>query len=320
MRRPALALVIASAALAWPARADPPPDAQPASDPAGLARQRYNAGVQAYAAKRFVEAALDFEAAAALRPNGVALYTAGLAWEQANEPARAADAFARCIEIPGLGIDKLTAAKERLSSLETTLGAVLVTGVDGARAQLDDHTEAPVPARLHGTPGVHALTVHAPARDIEKREVVLEVAQTKNVDTSSAPTTVSSSGGGSPPAPPPTGELRPSLPPLESSSGVPLRRSIGIGVAGLGVGALLGGVVLGLEALDARDAYNTTPTQAGLDHANGLATWTTVALISGGVLTAGGLALVLWPASKGASTAHLVVTPSPGGASLSGAW
>ena len=72
------------------------------------ARQQYNQGTQAYKEKKFVEAALHFEAAAAQRPHAVTLYTAALAWEQANKPERAADDFVRALEVPGLSAQQAT--------------------------------------------------------------------------------------------------------------------------------------------------------------------------------------------------------------------
>jgi hypothetical protein len=53
--------------------------------------------------------------------------------------------------------------------------------------------------------------------------------------------------------------------------------------------------VLGLSAQDAGDAYNANPSRAALDRANGLATWATVAWVTGGVLLAAGITFVLLP-------------------------
>src|SRR5262245_50709110 len=71
-------------------------------DPAAEARTQYQLGTQAFQAKKYAEAATHFEAAAAARSNAVALYTAGLAWDLAGKNDRAADAYARALEVPGL--------------------------------------------------------------------------------------------------------------------------------------------------------------------------------------------------------------------------
>src|SRR5579872_5901097 len=72
------------------AQSPPPPDDASGDAASAVARARYNAGTKAFADKRFVEAALNFEAATAEKASPVALYTAALSWEQANVPERAA--------------------------------------------------------------------------------------------------------------------------------------------------------------------------------------------------------------------------------------
>jgi hypothetical protein len=42
-------------------------------------------------------------------------------------------------------------------------------------------------------------------------------------------------------------------------------------------------VVLGLEAADAKNAYDAAPVQATYDHASSMQTWTTVVFVAGGV-------------------------------------
>src|SRR5579864_3937843 len=145
-----------------------------ANDPNLGARAKYDAGTSAFADGRFVEAALDFEAAAGEQPNAVALYTAALSWEKASVPDRAADDYARALAMGGLPPDEGERATGRLGLLEGALGAVLVTGgTEETRVQLDANTELPTPAELHGAAGVHTLTVRTTGRTIERIAVVL---------------------------------------------------------------------------------------------------------------------------------------------------
>src|SRR5580704_17472642 len=124
--RPGCALLLLAALCASSAaRADDTSPA-PAGDAAQQARQQYQAGMQAYEAKRFVEAALHFEAAVVQRPHAVALYTAALAWEEANRPERAADDFARALDVPGLSASQAQNAHDRLAALERALGTLEV--------------------------------------------------------------------------------------------------------------------------------------------------------------------------------------------------
>lgn len=89
-----------------------------------------------------------------------------------------------------------------------------------------------------------------------------------------------------------------------------------MGVAGVGVAALGSAIVLGLNAEGAKDAYDAGPTRASFDHASSLQTWTNVALVSGLVLVAGGVALVVWPDATGEGRVQLGA--APGGAVVTG--
>ncbi len=97
-------------------------------------------------------------------------------------------------------------------------------------------------------------------------------------------------------------------------------RSIGFGVAGAGVASLGAGIILGVNALSARDAYNAGPTQVAYDHATSLQTWTDVTFVAGGVLVAAGVTLALWPAPKTDPRREPTVSlaPSFGGAIVRG--
>jgi hypothetical protein len=316
---PALAcLLVLGVATAWVQPAVAQDDG--AGDAASTsARARYNAGTKAFSDKRFVEAALNFEAAAAEKPSPVALYTAAFSWEQANVPERAADDYARALAVPGLPADKTGLARDRLSSLEGVLGALTVVGPEGTRVQLDANTELPVPATLHASAGVHSLSARAAGRPIERRPVVLERGKTTKLDlaTEPAPPQAGDVKKEPPPPPPP---LPPPPPPADSGG---WRRAVGFTSIGVGGAMLLSGIVLGSEAIGARDTYRGAPTQFAYDHASELQMWTDVAFIAGAVVAAGGIALVVWPSSKAAAeptakTEGVSLVPLPGGLLLRG--
>lgn len=269
-------------------------------------------GTQAYQAKRYQEAAQHFEAAAALRPSAVALYTAGMAWDLASRPERAADAYVRANDLGGLDAKQVSLSKERVAHLEkTTLGTVIVTAPDGWKVQLDAFTEAPTPARLHGAPGLHSISVHAPGAAIEQHEITLEAGRVTSFDVKTA-------------SKPQTSETVPTTEqPLCDTRGSEFwsaRRGVGAAVTGVGVAVLGGALALGFQANKAKDAYNAGPTRLSYDHASSLQTWTNIALISGAVLFVGGVTLVVWPAKERGYVSHakLSVAPSLGGAVLGG--
>jgi tetratricopeptide (TPR) repeat protein len=281
------------------------------ADPAAEAKRQYNLGTQAYSAHRFVEAALAFEAAAAIKPNAVTLYTAGLAWEQANQPERAADAFSRSLDLPGLLAQQQQNAKERVATLERSLGTLVVTGPASTKVQLDALTEVVVPARLHAPPGTHVLTIRWEDAPLEKRDVQLEVGKATTLELSRPVAPPPKIEEPAPPAP----VVAPPAPPEPER--MPVTRILGIGALGAGVAFGVGTIALGISALDAKSAYDAAPTRAAFDHANGLATWANVAWITAAVFVAAGVTLVLLP---GPSRPKAAWTLHPGGIVFVGAF
>lgn len=310
MKRYVLACVIAaSLAVTGAARAQ---DDAASSE----ARTQYSLGTQAFQAKKYAEAATHFEAAAAARQNAVALYTAGLAWDLAGKPERAADAFARALDVPGLDPKQSTSAKEKIAAIEKTVGTVVVQGPEGWRVQLDSLTEAPVPARLHAPAGPHSLAVKAPGKPVDHRDVALEAGKVVEVNLKDEPVKPQVT-----PPPDPEPKEPPTPAPVVQASHESYwttRRVAGVGVAGLGVAVLGAGAVLGINANGAADAYDASPSRAAFDHAQSLETWTNVAFIAGAVCLVGGIVLVVLPDDDGREGGRLRVSVGPRGATLGG--
>ena len=286
----------------------PPPEA--ATD----ARQQYQQGTQAFQQKRYQEAALHFEAAASFRTSSVALYTAGLAWDLASKPERAADAYGRALDVGGLDPKQTGLAKDRVAQLETTLGTVAIAAPEGWRVQLDTFTEVPTPARLHAGAGVHGLSVRAPGKPIERRDVTLQAGKVVTIELKEE-VKAQPKVEAEPVKPLPVVAPPPASPPRTQFWTT--RRVAGVGVAGVGVAALGATIVLGLEANGAESAYKASASRESLDHASSLQTWTNVALVSSVVFVAGGVALVLWPDPDGGE-ARMRVGATPGGVVMAG--
>ncbi len=286
-------------------------------DSAAEARQQYQDGTKAFSAKRYAEAALHFEAAASFKANAVALYTAALAWDLASKPERAADAYSRALDVPGLEAKQASVAQGRIATLEKSLGTVAVSAPDPTwRVQLDTLTEVGTPAKLHALPGVHTLSIRAPNKEIEKRDVTLEAGKTTTIELKEEPK----------PPPKPDPEPVKETPEPRAPEPIPARlqnpfwttlKVVGVGVAGAGVAALGAGAILGTSANGAKDAYDAAPSRAGFEHASSLETWTNVALISGAVLVAGGIALVVVPIGE---RSDVRVGAAPGGFVVRGAF
>jgi hypothetical protein len=267
------------------------------------ARRLYTQAKDAFKDHKYADAARGFEAASHLHPAAVALYIAGQAWEFAHNAARAADDYARSLEIPRLSASQAARAKERLDALEKQVGTVVVTGKSSTQAQLDDGITLSLPARLHGAAGNHTLSLTDASGLTSKRTLSLAAGKTMTVDAQPAAKAAQpeAPAPGTPASAPQSSKPTPSSPPPPTAS-KPRHSSfletVGFITTGIGVGGLVGGMMLGLSANDSASTYKTTPSQATYDHAEGLQTKTNIMLIAGGVLTAAGVGLVIWQSTK----------------------
>jgi hypothetical protein len=297
-----------------------------AQDSAAEARQHFNEGSEALRDKRFREAALHYEAAGKLRPHPSAFFTAAMAWDKAEDPNRAADDFAKSLDLPGLNAKDTKTATDRLAVLERTLGTLVIKGPSELVVQLEGLTEANPPARLHGAPGIRVLLVDRGGK-IERRDVKLKLGESTEIDVTEplhaeVPTAaVSASAAPAPTTTAPQSELPP-----DSSHGDPAKTRKYIGYTAMGLGAVSAGVaiVFGFKTLSARDDYQSTPTHDSYDHATSMKTWTNVGWAGAAVLGGVGAALVFWPKSKDphadSQSAAITVTTTPGGVQLQGAF
>ncbi|MBX3230959.1 MAG: hypothetical protein KIT84_36480 [Labilithrix sp.] len=310
-RRAVLACAVALAAISAAPLAHAAPEETAAAESAAEARQQYGLGQKAFAAKRYSEAALHFESAAAFKASGIALYSAASAWDLASRPERAADAYARALEAAGLDEKQTATAKDRIAALEKSLGTLEVKAPEGWKVQLDTFTEVKAPARLHASGGVHTLSIHAPDKPIERRDVMLEAGKTQALELKDEP------------KPPPKVEEPPKKeePPPPEPPPMRLRepfwttrKAVGVGVVGVGVAALGATALLGVQASGAEDAYNAAPNREAYDHAKSLQTWTNIGLFTGGLLVAGGIVLIVLPGDRGGFRAGI----KPGGVELGG--
>jgi hypothetical protein len=291
-----------------------------AEEPAGAdrgaeARHRYELGTQAFSQKLYAEAAAHFEAAAALKSNAIALYTAATAWDLAPRSDRAADDYARSLDLPGLDAKQTSMARDRLAALEQTVGTLVVVAPDGWKVGLDTASNLVPPGRLHASPGLHELRVQAPDRPAESRQIMLEAGGVKRVELKDEPKNPVRPEPSEPavqanaPGPP---AQTPSAPDEFWSTS----RAVGVGVLGASLATFGATAVLGISANDARDSYVARPSRPAFDHASSLQTWTNVSLVTGITFLAGGVALLVWPIGK--TTRRVDMRATPGGCIVGG--
>jgi hypothetical protein len=295
-------------------------------DAAAEAKRQFLLGRQAFEAKRYADAAQNFEAAAAYKPHPVTFYTAAVAWDLGGRSDRAADAFARAIDtsIQGsLKDDEAKKARDRLSALEGVLGTVTVAAPEGWKVQLDGNSEALAPARLHAKPGVRQLVYRAPGRAVEKKDLTLEAGQKVAVSLPEPVAQVAKE-----PEPKPVKGPVVAVDSRTEDSFVTIRKSAGLVIAGIGAASLGASAIMWGQAQGAKDVYDAKPTQEGFDHGESLQQWTNITLIAGGILLAGGVTLFVLPAGKSqaktgaaqfnTASPKLAVAATPTGALLKG--
>jgi hypothetical protein len=279
---------------AWPAR--PAWAARPSMEKGAVeARQHYGDGTRAFSNKRYAEAAMQFEAAAAAKPSPEALMSAGLAWDMAGRLALSADAYVRALEEPSLELKARTTARERLAELEKTLGTLEVEGPRGVTVQLDGLTEARAPARLHAMPGVRSLLVRSPGHPDARRDVTLEAGKTTRLTVDVDEPTPRADPPDEP-EPPAAASSGPSESP--SSAPEPLASAPSFGWLGIGATAF-GGATLGASALvgvfanDAKAVFEKEPTREAFEHAGLLETSANALLVSGALILVTGIVVMV---------------------------
>jgi len=136
----------------------------------------------AFEKKDYAGAAAAFEEAYRVKPHPATKYNAALAWEKANEAARAADAFEGALNTEGLDAGRAKAARARLAVLKPTLAYVLVEKPIGATVSVAHVADAPVPAHFHLAPGAHKVAVKRRDGSVAEQTLALKAGSTTSVE------------------------------------------------------------------------------------------------------------------------------------------
>jgi hypothetical protein len=249
----------------------------------GAARE-FEKGMEFFRRGAHDEAARSFYAAYRASPHPDSLYNAGLAWELAGELAKAATAF----EI-SLGLTLRQKAREdatrRLRSLARELGRVEVSVPEGSTLRVLGFVIRSPSSVVYLEPGKQRLGVTLPDGSSADRRVVAEAGAT-TVVLVELPREDSASSSAAPQEP------LPQPPRAESQSST--TETIGWVSLGVAAAASVAAVVLGIEALRARDDYegSRNTDRDARRKAEDLRLWTNVAWGTA-ALTGGGGAVIL---------------------------
>ncbi|MBI3200434.1 MAG: hypothetical protein HYZ29_02755 [Myxococcales bacterium] len=270
----------------------------------------------AFEAKDYTGAAVAFDEAYRSKPHPATKYNAALAWEKANELARAADAFESALASEGLDEGRAKAARTRLAVLKPMLGYVFVEKPIGATLSVAHVTDAPVPARFHLAPGSHKLVLKRRDGSRFDQDVVLKAG---------AVTTVAIEGGdlpvaekSDPPAPasapPPAPRATPAAKPRPSPSASCPSCTWGWVALGTGVAAAGAGAYFGVRTLSARSDFDDSGKTDADAHDRAVQSRTLTNVAFGVAAVAGGLGVYLLVSGRHddeeSATVSVGLTPS----------
>jgi len=278
-----------------------------AADPDAAAVREFHEGQQAYARGDFRAAAQRFEAAFRDDPRGAIVFNAGLSWQAAGEPARAADDYAFALATTDLPAENAADARTRLGALEKSLGRIDVTSPQGSRVSVAHADRLPPPAHVHVAPGRYTVTVLLADDSSRQRSVSVRAGEWAHLDFSddhAAPV-----ADETPPSPAPTTTPEPPATTAGSSS----QRTWGW--ITLGAAGVLAGVSawLTVQFFDANSTNDQQRTPHSHDDAVAAATRLDIGLIATAAVAGVGVGLLLTAPSASTTVA---MQATPGGAVL----
>ncbi len=265
-----LSLVLLGATVGpmWPAVGHADTPAISAADKKRAAA-RFRDGENAFKKHDYTGAAAAFEEANQIAPHPAALFNAARALEKAGELARAANLCARYLKDAPEKDKRRTSANAMLAELRPKLGRIAVGGggqdvaIDGVVVELDE---------THVDPGDHVVTASFAGRVVERTVTV--VAGSLERITLEAPKPVSAMD--STQAEPEPDFVRDD--PQKEAETKPLSPTYFW--VGAGATAVLAGVTVwsGLDTNSAREQFDESPSQSGLDDGRSKQTRTNVLL------------------------------------------
>jgi hypothetical protein len=275
-----------------------PADTAPSDDDLVVARETFRAGEAAYARGDFQAAANSFEVSHRLAPHPFTMLNAGLAWEAAERPAKAADAFHSAIDSGELDAAQTADAQQRLDTIRKSHGWVLIEGPTDARVAVGHVDGARPPLLVHLAPGEHRVLVTHGDGATKATAVVVTAAAATSLRLEAPAAPVPTPTAAPPPPPPDEG----------TSSGMFVGGWITLGLGAAAAGAAVG---LGVAALSARDDFEASGN-TDADARSSAATLRTVTNVMwgvAGVAAIAGTSLVILGWDDGDTEAALTLAP-----------
>lgn len=264
-----------------------------------VASELFRAGRAAFDVGDFGASARAFEAAYVAEPSSATAYNAALAWERANDSARAVDALERALrgDVDVLDATLRAEADAMLTRLHPTIGYLTVEGPTGTTLDVSFHRARVAPTRLPLRPGRHLVRWRT--RDGRTEERVVEIGREEvrlDLSASEPPAITPPTSHGSPEASPNTApNTAPNTSPatIDVSTRTP-NVTPGIALVVTACALAVGVAGLGVATLRARDEYveGGRLDEGEYDRARSLRTATNVGIATAAVV--GLVGLTLW--------------------------
>jgi hypothetical protein len=226
-------------------------------------------------------------------------------------------------QLPDSDTERIGFVKQNLAAIEPRVPRLQIklapSAAEGARVMLDDTIVAPASlgTDLRVDPGKHVIVVSASNLPDRRYETTLQEGKTASITVEPGAREGASSPVVSDQPPPPSPPDAPS-----STSGKRIAGFVigGIGIAGLGAGAVTGVMALSKKSQLKKDCPNpmmcTTEGVATASSGKTLSLVSTVSLIAGGVGVGVGVILVITGGSADKPAATVGLLPLPGGAAV----
>ena len=256
------------------------------------ASQRYEIGKRHYRKGEFAKAAAEFKVALAMHPSPKLAFNWARSAERADKIEDAIEAYRRYLQLAPDAKDRaeveslLPVLEERLR--ESYPEVAMTSRPAGARIYIDGAKEpldAVTPTTLRLKPGAHTLRLVAKGHRTLDRSLQVKAGATASVDAVLEPNPKA--------APPPVEIAEPVEPRGTSAMAVTGWTALGLGIAGLGVGAFH---VAETNRIADDAAGKSGEERAALeDDFEGAQTLSVVGFVAGGALLATGVVLLLLP-------------------------
>jgi tetratricopeptide (TPR) repeat protein len=174
MRRVGVTLLFALSSLlaAWPSVADEPAAPEICdADAETCGRRSFDAGIDAYQAKKYAEAAEHFQKAYELRPHPIVLFNLALAQVKLELYVEAVAGFDKAIADPETPKDMLAKIKQEKTAAERKVSTIEVDAGSSAEIFVDEKLVTERPARVQVNPGDHKLRAVESGKEITNRSI-----------------------------------------------------------------------------------------------------------------------------------------------------